>query len=69
MFSCFSDIKQPKVLIIYIQSSTSHIKAVEELAKYLRNFCFVDALLDQLDIPKTETKVMKQFIRFCYVVQ
>lgn len=49
-------IKPPKLLIIYTQSSASHIKVVEELAQYLRNFCNVDALLDKLDIPKTKTQ-------------
>jgi hypothetical protein len=34
---------------------------VEELAKYLRKCCFVDALLDQLDIPKTKKKVLKVY--------
>jgi hypothetical protein len=46
-------------LIIYTQSSASHIKVVEELAQYLRSFCNVDALMDKLDIPKTTTQVLK----------
>jgi hypothetical protein len=57
--SCFAAVKPPKLLIIYTQSSTPHIKVVEELAQYLRNFCNVDALLDKLDIPKTKMQVLK----------
>ncbi|XP_021922250.1 uncharacterized protein LOC110831030 isoform X3 [Zootermopsis nevadensis] len=55
-FKLPKNIKPPKLLVIYTQSNASHIKVVEELAKYLRKYCFVDALLDQLDIPKTQSK-------------
>jgi hypothetical protein len=55
----FLAVKPPKLLIIYTQSSETHIKVVEELAQYLRKFCHVDALLDKLDISKTKTQVPK----------
>lgn len=48
--------KLPVVLIIYTPSQASHIKSVVALTEYLRNQCFVEALLDQLDIPDSETK-------------
>lgn len=51
------DVKLPVVLIIYSPSQASHIKSVVALTEYLRNHCFVEALLDQLDIPDSETKV------------
>jgi hypothetical protein len=51
------DAKLPVVLIIYTPSQASHIKSVVALTEYLRNHCFVEALLDQLDIPDSETKV------------
>jgi hypothetical protein len=49
--------KLPVVLIIYSPSQASHVKSVVALTEYLRNHCFVEALLDQLDIPDSETKV------------
>jgi hypothetical protein len=61
VFALFSDIKQPKLLIIYTASNASHIRVMEELAKYLRKCCFVDALLDLVDIPKTKRKVLKVY--------
>jgi hypothetical protein len=60
-FLCFSDTKQPKLLIIYTASTVPHIRVVGELAEYLRKFCFVDVLLDILDIPKTKKKVLKVY--------
>jgi hypothetical protein len=41
---------------------------VEELAQYLRDFCNVDALLDKLDIPKTKTQVLKEFMKPCCII-
>ncbi|XP_069700697.1 uncharacterized protein [Periplaneta americana] len=48
--------KSPVLLVVYTPSRNSHVKCVLELTQYLRNFCNVEALLDQLDIPGTETK-------------
>lgn len=51
-----SDATPPKLLIVYAQSTASHIRVVEEFAKYLNKHCYIEAMLDQLDIPETETK-------------
>jgi hypothetical protein len=34
------------------------------LAEYFRNYCAVEAFLDQLDVPETETKVLALFIKW-----
>lgn len=46
----------PVVLLVYRRSLRSHTHAVIAFAKYLREFCYVNALLDELDIPLTESK-------------
>jgi hypothetical protein len=48
----------PAVLIVYTPSRASHVEAMVAFAEYLRNYCAVEALLDQLDVPETETKVL-----------
>ncbi|XP_021922257.1 uncharacterized protein LOC110831033 isoform X2 [Zootermopsis nevadensis] len=50
------DAKLPVVLIIYTPSHAAHVKCMVTLTEYLRNVCFVEALLDQLDIQVSETK-------------
>lgn len=54
----------PAVLIVYTPSRASHVEAMVALAEYLRNYCAVEALLDQLDVPETETKVVVVFIKW-----
>ena len=51
------DVKLPVALIMYTSSRAAHVKSMVTLTEYLRNCCFVEALLDQLDIPNSETKV------------
>lgn len=48
--------KLPVVLIMYTPSRAAHVKCMVTLTEYLRNCCFVEALLDQLDISDSETK-------------
>jgi hypothetical protein len=56
-FFFLADAELPVVLIIYTPSRAAHVKCMVTLTEYLRNVCFVEALLDQLDIPDSETKV------------
>ncbi|KAJ4434081.1 hypothetical protein ANN_16401 [Periplaneta americana] len=49
-------IKLPVVLIVYSPSRASHMATMVALAEYLRNYCAVEAMLDQLDVPETESK-------------
>jgi hypothetical protein len=58
MIIFFSEVaKLPVVLIMYTPSQAAHVKCMVTLTEYLRNCCFVEALLDQLDISDSETKV------------
>jgi hypothetical protein len=58
MIIFFSEnVKLPVVLIMYTPSRASHVKCMVSLREYLRDCCFVEALLDQLDISNSETKV------------
>ncbi|KAJ9588289.1 hypothetical protein L9F63_018341, partial [Diploptera punctata] len=51
-----TDVKLPVVLMIHTPSRASHLKSVISLAEYLKNHCYIEALLDQLDVQTTESK-------------
>ncbi|GLH10112.1 Uncharacterized protein GBIM_15091 [Gryllus bimaculatus] len=46
----------PTVLLVYTRSLRSHTQAVLALTKYLRKYCHINALVDELDIPLTKSK-------------
>ncbi|KAG8230444.1 hypothetical protein J437_LFUL014708 [Ladona fulva] len=47
---------QPSLLLIYRSTHTSHIRVVVELAKYLRNNCNIDAMVDELDVNRSKSQ-------------
>ena len=51
------DVKLPVVLIVHSPSRASHLKSVIALTEYLKNHCYIEALLDQLDVQSTKSKV------------
>ncbi|XP_057325549.1 uncharacterized protein LOC130667741 isoform X1 [Microplitis mediator] len=47
--------RKPNCLLVYSPTHLAHISVISDLAKYLKN-CNINAMMDVLDIPETDTK-------------
>lgn len=47
----------PKILVIHSPTTTSHLRVTEAFVNYLNTYCQVIALMDELDIPRSASRV------------